>query len=152
MELVSYRLVKQKHTMAVFDGEGARLFGGRWNSPGVPLVYTSDSLALGCLEIFVHLPSYNLLQDYKYMQVRFDSSLVEDVRLAAGWDARPVSQVSQSIGDHWVRNSVFPILRVPNIIIPEGFNYLINVANPKFKEIGIGSLLPMTFDPRLKKE
>ncbi len=151
MKIVSYRLVKQRHTRAAFDGEGARLYGGRWNSPGVPLVYTSESLALCCLEIFVHLPSYDLLQDYVYMQVSFDSSLVEDARLVAGWDARPVSQVSQSIGDQWVKSGASPVLRVPSAIIPHGSNYLINIAHPDCKKIEIGKPLSMAFDPRLQK-
>ena len=58
MDIISYRVVKEKYLDSAFDGEGARLYGGRWNSKGVPVVYTSDSLALCSLELFVHLPSY----------------------------------------------------------------------------------------------
>ncbi len=151
MEIVSYRLLKQQHSTSAFNGEGARLYGGRWNSPGVPLVYTSESLALCCLEIFVHLPSYDLLRDYVYIQVRFDSSFVEDAQLVDGWDARPVSQASQSIGDQWVERNTSPILRVPSVIIPEGSNYLINISHPDFKEIEIGKSESMAFDQRLHK-
>lgn len=151
MEISSYRLVKQQHAPSAFDGEGARLYGGRWNSPGVPLVYTADSLALCCLEIFVHLPSYTLLHDYVYMQLTFDSDLVEDVQLADGWNVRPVSRVSQSIGDQWVSGNTSPVLRVPSIIIPEGSNYLINITHPAFHEIKIGEAVSITFDPRLNK-
>lgn len=56
MVTISYRVVKEKYRGSAFDGEGARLYGGRWNCKGVPVVYTSDSLALCSLEIFVHLP------------------------------------------------------------------------------------------------
>ncbi len=151
MEIISYRLVKQRHARSAFDGEGARLYGGRWNSQGIPIVYTSDSLALCCLEIFVHLPSYHLLKDYVYMQVGFDSDLVTEAQLVDGWDASPVSKVSQSIGDQWVSDNVSPILLVPSVIIPEGVSYLLNIAHPDFDRIKIGDQVEMDFDPRLRK-
>ena len=151
MEIISYRLVKQIHARSAFDGEGARLYGGRWNSQGIPIVYTSESLALCCLEIFVHLPSYHLLQDYVYMQVGFDSDLVIDATLVDGWDASPVSKVSQSIGDQWVSDNVSPILRVPSAIIPDGVSYLLNFAHPDFDRIKIGDQIEMDVDPRLRK-
>lgn len=146
-----YRLVKQIHVRSAFDGEGARLYGGRWNSPGIPIVYTSESLALCCLEIFVHLPSYHLLQDYVYIPVSFESNLVINADLADGWDARPTSGSSQSIGNQWVHDGRSPVLKVPSVIIPEGANYLLNITHPDFNEIDIGEPISMTFDQRLKK-
>ena len=151
MEFSAYRLVKQRHIGSAFDGEGASIYGGRWNSPGVPVVYTSESLALCCLEIFVHLPSYNLLRDYVYIRVSFDPGLVMDAQLADGWNSRPVSASSQSIGDQWVSDGKSPVLKVPSVIIPEGANYLLNVRHPGFKEVEIGEPIPMAFDPRFKK-
>lgn len=150
MEVFSYRLTQKRHVRSAFDGEGARLYGGRWNSIGIPLVYTSDSLALCCLEIFVHLPSYKLLQNYVYTRIGFDSKLVGDANPYDGWDARPVSKISQTIGDNWIQDNSTPILKVPNVIIPEGFNYLLNVEHPEFKKIIIHEPMPMFFDPRLQ--
>ena len=126
MKIISYRLVKEKHAHRAFDGEGARLYGGRWNSQGVSVVYTSDSLALCCLEIFVNLPSYDLLKDFVYIKLSFDEKLVQDVDLHEGWNDRPVSKVSQGIGDEWIKGRGSAVLRVPSVIIPEGNNYLIN--------------------------
>lgn len=152
MEIVSYRLVKERHAQTAFDGEGARLFGGRWNSRGIPLVYTSESLALCCLEIFVHLPSYNLLNDYVYIQASFDDELVEDAQLFDGWDERPVSKVSQAIGDQWASKKQSPVLRVPSVIVPESNNYLIDVSHPDVGKIKTSDPRPLSFDPRIKKE
>ncbi|PIE66160.1 MAG: hypothetical protein CSA26_01495 [Desulfobacterales bacterium] len=151
MEIASYRIVKQRHVASAFDGEGARRNGGRWNSSGIPLVYTSESLALCCLEIFVHLPSYKLLQEYVYIVVQFDSDLVTDAEISKGWDSRPVSRSSQSIGNQWVRDGKSPVLKVPSVIIPDGSNYLLNVGHPDFSKIRIGEPMPMSFDPRLLK-
>ena len=151
MDIIAYRVVKEKYLGSAFDGEGARLYGGRWNSKGVSVIYTSDSLALCSLEIFVHLPSYTLLADYSYMAVGFDADLVTEAVLIDGWDERPISKVSQAIGDQWIKEGLSAILSVPSVIMPDGHNYLININHPDFKKIEIGKPQPLTFDPRFKK-
>lgn len=151
MQITSYRLVEDKHSRTAFDGEGARLFGGRWNSKGTPVVYTSDSLALCCLEILVHLPSYDFLKTYVYMKVLFDSKLVSDAKVVDGWDARPVSRISQSIGDKWVKEGTSAVLRVPSVIVPDGDNFLINFSHPDANRIKISDPISLDVDPRFKK-
>jgi RES domain-containing protein len=151
MDIISYRLVKEKYLDSAFDGEGARLYGGRWNSKGVSVVYTSDSLALCSLEIFVHLPSYTLLADYAYLAVVFDSDFVTEAPKVKGWDERPISKISQIIGDQWIKENPSAVLRVPSVIMPDGHNYLINIHHPDFKKIKISTPQPLTFDPRFKK-
>ncbi len=151
MEIVSYRIVKEQRSINAFDGEGARRYAGRWNSKGVPIVYTSESLALCSLEIFVHLPSYELLKNYVYIKVSFDSDLILDAQPTKGWDERPVSKISQAIGDQWVEENQKPVLRVPSVIVPDGNNYLLNFNHPDSKQIKIADPLPLDFDPRLKK-
>ncbi len=151
MEITSYRLVKEKHAHRAFDGEGARLYGGRWNSQGISVVNTSDSLALCCLEIFVNLPLYDLLKDFVYIKLTFDEKLVQDADLHESWNERPVSKVSQGIGDKWIGEQGPTVLRIPSLIVPEGNNYLINFNHQNFKRIKIGDPISLDFDPRLKK-
>lgn len=151
MEIISYRIVKEKHAHRAFDGEGARLYGGRWNSQGAAVVYTSDSLALCCLEVFVNLPSYELLKDFVYFKLSFDEKFVRDADLQDGWNDRPISKVSQGIGDNWIRERDSAVLRVPSVIIPEGNNYLINFNYQDSNQIKIGDPISLDFDPRLKK-
>lgn len=151
MENTAFRVVKKNFKTSGFDGEGARLNGGRWNSRGIPVVYTSDSLALCLLEIFVHLPSYELLDDYVYITVKFETGLVLDAPLPGGWDDRPVSKISQFIGDQWIKEGKSPVFKVPSVLMPDGFNYLINIHHPDFSRIRIGESHPLHFDPRLKK-
>jgi len=150
-DIISYRVVKEKYLDSAFDGEGARLYGGRWNSKGEPVVYTSDSLALCSLEIFVHLPSYKLLADYIYITVIFDSDLVTEVSLIDGWNERPIPKASQALGDQWVKEDQSLILRVPSVLMPDGYNYLININHPDFNKIKMGRPLPLQLDTRFKK-
>lgn len=151
MKIISFRVVKKKYFDSAFNGEGARLHGGRWNSKGMPVVYTSDSLALCSLEIFIHLPSYKLLADYIYMTVTFDSDLITEVSLIDGWDERPVSNIAQIIGDQWIKECQSPVLKVPSVLMPDGYNYLININHPDFNNIKTGKPLPLQFDSRFEK-
>jgi RES domain-containing protein len=64
VSVIAWRIIQRKFAKLAFRAEGARLFGGRWNSPGHPVVYTAQSLALAALEILVHVDSDKLLQDY----------------------------------------------------------------------------------------
>ena len=67
--MIVYRLAKAAFT--ALDGEGARLFGGRWNSPGRPMIYTAASPSLAVLEVLVHLdlPIDLMPDDYRLLAI-----------------------------------------------------------------------------------
>ena len=79
MIVSAWRIVKRKHAKNAFTGEGARIFGGRWNTPGVPLIYTAASQSLAVLEILVHLEAPELLQKYVILEAQIEESLITDV-------------------------------------------------------------------------
>ena len=83
MRLRSWRIAKRKHAGEAFTGEGAREYGGRWNSPGIPIVYTAEHASLAILEVLVHLGAAQLLPDYVLFQLEFDEALVEGLDEAA---------------------------------------------------------------------
>ena len=78
----AWRIVKEKHAGTAFDGEGARLYGGRWNSRGTRVVYTSEALSLAALENLVHLTP-TVAFKYVAIRIEFDDALVEKIALAA---------------------------------------------------------------------
>jgi len=147
----AWRIVKEKHSATAFDGEGAWLFGGRWNSRGTRLVYTSATLSLAALESLVHL---NPPVAFKYVAIpiEFDEALVETVAAAglpADWTEEPPPPSTAKIGDLWVKESRSAVLELSSVIIPAEPNYLLNPAHPDFKKITIGKPVPFSFDPRL---
>jgi RES domain-containing protein len=147
----TWRIVKQKHAHQAFDGEGARLYGGRWNSPGIPLVYTSESLALAALEMLVHLDQSRVLSSYVVFPVRFDASLVtsvDEADLPTRWRDYPARPELQAIGDRWAAGGTSVVLEVPSAVV-DGSNYLLNPAHPDFRSLSIGPPRPFRFDPRL---
>jgi RES domain-containing protein len=149
----AFRLVKQKHTAHGFDGEGARLFGGRWNRPGVAVVYASENLSLAALELLVHLEWAALLGHYIVYRVEFPESAVEEVpakRLPAQWRASPAPPALQEIGTRWARFRRSPVLRVPSAVIPPESNFLLNPDHPSFSRFVRSAPERFDFDPRLR--
>lgn len=148
--LFAWRLVRERHAPSAFDGEGARRFGGRWNSPGTRVVYASSSKALAALETLVHLwPP--VTAKYVIIPVRFEADLVETLagkELVEGWNLEPPTGASQHVGDGWVRAGRSAVLAVPSVLTGET-NYLLNPAHPDFSGIMPGRPEAFSFDPRL---
>ncbi|NBB99332.1 MAG: RES domain-containing protein [Bacteroidetes bacterium] len=96
-----WRIVKPQYAEDAFSGEGARRAGGRYNSPGTAMVYTSESLALAQLEMLAHLPTDRLLERY----IAFRAEIPEDqtliprrAKLPSTWRASPAPRAVQEVG------------------------------------------------------
>jgi RES domain-containing protein len=149
--LQAWRIVTRRWAENAFDGEGARLYGGRWNSPGRAVIYLADSRALAALESLVHHPGIPEI-GYVRFPVSFKPSLIEAMStagLGAHLQSPVVAPETQAFGDRWLREGLKPVLKVPSALIPEESNYLLNPAHPKFSQIEIGEPEGFAFDPRL---
>jgi RES domain-containing protein len=144
--------VKAKYAATAFDGEGAGSNGGRWNSPGVPMVYTADSPALAALETLVGLNDYGFLSAFVLFSVDFPEAAAEAIDIAnlpANWRSFPAPPELPLIGDTWLKASSSAVLRVPSALIEQQSNYLLNPQHADFSSITIGLPQPFTFDDRL---
>jgi RES domain-containing protein len=133
-----------------FSGEGARLVGGRWNSAGQPLVYTSESLALCLAECLVHVTGA-LPKDYIAIQIRVadkDCSELNAKKLITGWQKDLA--LTRSLGDTWLASEGSLALIVPSAVLPDSKNILINPRHPRASIVRVVSQKPFTFDPRLR--
>lgn len=145
----AWRIDRKSYRATAFTGEGARLYGGRWNSAGVPVIYTAEHKSLAMLEILVHLRK---VKDYELYSVKFDESLVQELavqNLPANWDVEPPTSDTQELGDSWVMSASSAVLSVPSVVVPEERNYILNPRHPDFKRIRIEGPFPCFFDPRL---
>ncbi len=149
----AYRIFKTKHAANWFDGEGAFLYGGRWNSPGTRVLYSSQSLSLAALEMLVHLNSEMLLLFYSFATVEFDDNLVIPVeqfqKLPFTWSDSPPPTAIQQFGDDWARSNVSTVLRVPSAVVPIESNYLVNIGHKDFSRVKLGEPKSFRFDRRL---
>ncbi|HET7024347.1 MAG TPA: RES domain-containing protein [Gemmatimonadales bacterium] len=149
---VAWRIVKTRRAKSPFDGEGARLFGGRWTSPGRAVVYTADSAALATLEILVHLGSGPALAEYSLVSVTIpsaDVATVDVAKLPDDWRSYPAPAALREIGDQWFDAGKTAVLRVPSAVVPAEFNYLIDPKHPRFKGCKIGKPTRYAWDRRL---
>lgn len=148
----AWRIVKTKYQAQAFDGEGARLYGGRWSSPGHRAIYTSGSIALATLEMLVHLPASAILSAYTLFPLELPDNLIEELdmgMLPRDWRKSPAPAKLQTLGDAWLGSGKSLALKVPSAIVPLESNYVLNPAHPAFKKVKIGAPLPYPFDPRL---
>lgn len=147
----AWRLVREKHAATAFNGEGAALYGGRWNSRGNRVVYASINLSLAALETLVHL-NPRMFFRYLAFPVDFDESLVEKAEISglpADWREEPPPPSSQRFGDEWLREARSAVIELPSVIVPGESNYLLNLSHPGFQAVSIGKPEPFSFDPRL---
>jgi RES domain-containing protein len=150
--ITAWRIVKARHVARAFDGEGARVEGGRWNSPGTPVVYTSQSAALAALEMLVHLGRGAILAAYVLIPCTFDDALVSRLdrrRLPRNWRSYPAPPELQLMGDEWARSSGSAVLEVPSAVIETDSNYLLNPHHADFHKIRVMEPQPFEFDLRL---
>ena len=150
MTVTAWRLVKKKHLESAFDGEGARLYGGRWNSPGKRVVYASEATSLSILELLVHVDG-SLLANYTAIPVEFDDSAVSVVEvdeLPDNWRQHPGPSGLRRIGDDWLESGSSPALKLPRVLVPHEWNYLFSPEHPDFPSVKLGT--PVTFDIDLR--
>ncbi len=148
----AWRISKTRHANTAFDGEGARLNGGRWNSIGTRVVYASESVALATLEVLVGLQDTAVLSSYSLVKAEFPEDLVEVLdghALPASWNHHPPSPETQGIGDLWVAQVRSVVLRVPSAVVGAEYNYLINPQHPAFAKVLVHAPQPFKLDPHL---
>lgn len=148
----AYRIVKARYAGNAFNGEGARMQGGRWSSIGTRIVYAAGSLSLAVLEILVHLQQTQALSGYVVYELDFSDSLIKNLDralLPADWRSFPSPVSTKQIGDTWVKQSSSAALKVPSVIVPSEHNFLINPGHSDFVSVKIGNPMPLDVDPRL---
>lgn len=129
--------------------------GGRWNTKGRPLVYTSEHPAVAALEVLVHVKRAQLLKDSFVMieAVIPDESIVtlDPKALTAGWDSIEETKASTGIGDNWFDERISLALRVPSVVMKGQFNVLLNPLHADWPKVRLSEAEGFLFDSRLSQ-
>ena len=153
MSISAYRITKTKHVASAFDGEGARLYGGRWNSIGTRVVYLAGSRSLATLEVLVHVEDISTIEgQYSIIPVAIPEHLIGRIQssnLPKGWSSPEPVFATQVFGDRWVLEERSAVLEVPSAVTNEESNFLLNPRHPDFRQIKFGDPLRFRIDPRL---
>jgi RES domain-containing protein len=138
---------------AAFSGEGARRFGGRWNSRGVPMVYASTSLALAAIELFVHLEPGQAPGDLVYVSATLPEGeparSLQSADLPPDWWTDRATAAIRDLGDAWIAARSSLALLVPSVPIRAEWNVLVNPLHPRLSELQIDPPQPFVFDARM---
>jgi RES domain-containing protein len=150
-----WRIVAARHAGRAFDGEGARRFGGRWNRPGTSIVYTSSTLSLAALELFVHVDPDLAPPDLVALAAELPAGLaierVEPAELPAGWRSVPPPPELPDLGSRWAERGAAVALAVPSAVVPHEANLLLSPRHPDFARLTLSPPEPFAFDPRMWK-
>jgi len=147
----AWRIVKKKHQQEALTGEGARRYGGRWNTAGQSLIYAAATLSGALLEILVH-SNRQLLSHYIVYRLVVPKRLVKKIDLAKlpeTWRDSPAPPELAQIADQWYAQMQSAVVEVPNSIVPLEKNYLINPNHKDFRLIDAEGPIDYDIDPRL---
>ena len=146
-----FRICREPY--APFSGEGARRFGGRWNTRGVPMVYASTSLALAAIELFVHLEPSQTPNDLVFLSALLPEGeparTLQPAELPSAWWTDDALAATRAQGDQWIRSRSSLALLVPSVPIRAEWNVLINPLHPRITELQIAPRQPFAFDARM---
>jgi RES domain-containing protein len=146
-----WRLTLKKHVAP--DGEGARRYGGRWNKPGTPVVYTSGTLSLAALEYLVHVDSDILPDSLVSVKATIPENLaietIDPSDLPDNWKDKIIPVNLQERGTSWANGAKTPILKVPSVVIEHEWNYVLNPLHRDFHQITWDTGMAFSFDSRL---
>lgn len=150
--LRAWRITKKKYSAHAFSGDGARMYGSRWSTPGIRIGFASETLSLAILEVLVHLQKTSMLSYYVGFTVDFPEEVVEDLApdlLPQDWRSSPPSAKTQRVGPDWVARGSSVLLRVPSVIVAHEHNYLISPVHKDFSRLAISGPSPLHIDGRL---
>ena len=153
--LTVYRTIKARHSAEPLATEGARLFGGRWNPKGFPLLYATSSPALALVESLVHQPRVKF--EKLPLLLLLTLNLPDDVTtfspetLPGYWNDESYERTQWILRD-WLTNPTTLVAAVPSVVVPMSFNYLLHPAHPGFREIKVSKQEPFPVEKRLWRD
>jgi RES domain-containing protein len=149
--MILYRIGNCKYVNDL-SGTGARLYGGRWNSIGSPMLYMTSSRALALVEVLVHLSASNIPDNFCISEIKVPDQSVCDCgenTLPPGWQNPSAPAALQQLGDQFLTKKDFLLMKVPSVIVPQEFNYLLNPLHPDMLKVKFIKAVPFSFDERL---
>lgn len=133
------------------SGSGGIRAAGRWHSRGKRIVYLADHPANALLEMLVHLDRDIIPTTYRLLKVVVPEAVaihdINDGLLPPDWRSHPA--ITRELGDLWLDQSSSALMRVPSVIVPSAWNFLLNPVHPDAAKIAIDEVVNAPFDPRL---
>ena len=145
-----WRIVTGSHP--VWSGEGARIYGQRWNPPGLPAIYTGTSFAVCLIELLVHANRKSPPSGARFVEADVPDDVSRD-RLdpgsLPGWDDPHDISIAQAFGRDWIQSRRSALLIVPSVVTAgRDANVVVNPEHADAARISVGPETPVDLDPR----
>jgi RES domain-containing protein len=148
--MIVYRLATETYKNDL-SGNGAKLFGGRWNSIGLPVIYTTENISLAVLEILVRADPYSIPLTYHLINIEIPDSIlpliITSAKLKAVW--KDDIGYTQWMGDEFIKSNNGLLLKVPSAVVDQENNFILNPRHADFKKVRIVGVKKFMFDKRL---
>ena len=145
-----FRIADERHP--IWDGTGAALIGGRWNSPGKPVIYGSLTYSCALLEVLAHANIGRIPSTQRYVIVVVPDGvsiqIADENSLPEGWDSEN-STLARDFGDQWLKEAKSAILIVPSVVAKLDRNALVNPIHPDAKKLIVSEPKEVIWDRRL---
>ncbi len=150
-----YRVCRNQYAHDL-SGKGSKIHGGRWNSPGIPAIYTSSSKSLAVLEILTNTPPGILQNGFSILELEITGKpSVDEIsikNLPRNWNKYPAPINIAKRGDKWLLGEKNLLLKAPSVVIPSEFNFIINPFHPDIKKVKIVAIEKLNLDERISEE
>ena len=147
--MLVYRIAHPRFAQDL-SGEGAKLYGGRWNAKGYACLYTAEHPALALLELAVHFTAQSLPESMSLVVISISDELVKNAELPQVTDDSDIQKYSEEIGTSWLKKRSSLVMKVPSIVCPKSFNYLINPSLFSHRDVFIEEEISVIIDGRIK--
>lgn len=151
--MLVYRIGRTIHA-GDLSGRGAELHGGRWNIKDIPCIYTAGTKALCILEYAANVRLNELPGDLSMTTFMIPDDgwiTVAPDKLPRRWQQRPFPEETAVFGSALLLKNEFLVIRIPSVIVPDEFNYLLNPRHPRFPQVKIAAVQRWDFDARIKQ-
>ena len=150
-----FRISASEHINDI-TGTGARIYGGRWNHTGYPVVYSSGSRSLAALEFLVHVPMALAPENLSIVEINIQEDIerksINESRLPSNWRDYPAPEQLANIGTNWIKSKSSLLLDIPSAVVEKEVNTLINPLHPDIKFVDLTNIEDFSFDSRLFKQ
>lgn len=150
-----FRISTSEHITGL-TGTGARIYGGRWNHAGYPVVYTSGSRSLAALEFLVHVPMALAPKNLSIVEINIQENiereLIKESQLPPNWRNYPAPEQLVNIGTNWIKSKSALLLDIPSAVVDKEVNTLINPLHPDIRFVNLAKIEKFSFDSRLLKQ
>jgi len=150
-----YRITHERYADEPFSGKGGLHHRSRWASKGQLVSYAAGHLATATLEKIAGVKRADLLTEMIFVKAEVAPALIDELPeedLPESWDALPPTDATRRIGDRWLDEQKTPLLRVPAVVLPDCYNYIINAAHPDTDALTVVKTRSLLLDNRVLRQ